>query len=60
MKPQFHFHLIDKVHIRKRHYRRCVAIMLCTVTAAHVLIPDHEHWVNLATNLVWLFDPTEA
>lgn len=53
-------HIVNVHHIRKTHYRRCVAIMLFTVTAAHLLIPDHEHWVSLAANLVWLFDPTEA
>lgn len=53
-------HIVNVHNIRKSHYRRCVAIMLCTVTAAHILIPDHEHWVNLATNLIWLFDPTES
>jgi hypothetical protein len=35
-------------------------MLLCTVTAAHILIPDHEHWINLAANMVWLFDPTEG
>jgi hypothetical protein len=55
-----HFHIVNVRHIRKSHYRRCVAVMIFTVTVAHYLIPQHEHWVNLATNLVWLFDPTEA
>lgn len=48
----------DPHRIRKAHYRRCVAFLICTVTAAHYFIPQHEHWVNLATNLVWLFDPS--
>lgn len=54
-----HVHIPDVHKIRKAHYRRCVALMLVTVTAAHILYPDHEHWISLAANLVWLFDPTE-
>lgn len=56
---KIHLVRIDPHKIRKTHYRRMVALMICTVTAAHYLIPDHEHLINLATNLLWLYDPTD-
>lgn len=55
-----HFHFVHPHEIRKAHYRRMVAVLIGTVTIAHYMIPNHEHWVNLAVNLIWLFDPTEA
>lgn len=55
-----HFVHIELSKIRRAHYRRCVAVMLVTVTGAHIFIPEHEHWINLMANIVWLFDPTES
>jgi hypothetical protein len=51
-------HIVHLSQVKRQHYRRVVACLLCTCTAAHIMIPDHEHWINLMSNLVWLFDPT--
>lgn len=55
-----HLHVPHPHHIRKAHYRRVVASMFLVITAVHFYFPDHEIWVSLLTNVLWLFDPTSS
>jgi hypothetical protein len=44
--------------VRKTHYRRILFLAIVAMIGAHYVLPDHEQWLALVTNLAFFWEPT--
>lgn len=44
--------------VRKTHYRKIMLVAIVAMLSAHYLLPDHEQWLALITNLAFFYEPS--
>lgn len=56
-----HIHInIQHVHIKKRHYRRCLFCGVLLLVPAHFLLLEWEWLINVVVASLFFYDPVIA